>query len=73
MGKRKKYSAEQKAIILREHLENNVSVSQLSEKYEVNPKDIYVWKKKRERIYSANKMSSTLAYLSAFGGQILSM
>ncbi|HHD92330.1 MAG TPA: transposase [Candidatus Portnoybacteria bacterium] len=46
MRKRKKYSGEQKAIILRELLENNIQVSQLAEKYGVNPIDIYNWKKK---------------------------
>jgi transposase-like protein len=46
MRKKKKYSSEQKIIILRELLENDISVSQLSEKYGVNPADIYNWKKK---------------------------
>jgi len=46
MKKRKKYSGEQKAIILRELLENNLQVSHLAEMYEVNPIDIYNWKKK---------------------------
>jgi transposase-like protein len=41
MRKKKKYSSEQKIIILRELLENDISVSQLSEKYSVNPVDIY--------------------------------
>lgn len=31
---------------LREFLENNTSISQLDEKYEVRPNDIYNWKKK---------------------------
>ncbi|MFZ1320484.1 MAG: transposase [Ignavibacteria bacterium] len=46
MSKRKHLSAEQKVIILREHLDNNVSVSVLSEKYNIHPNDIYNWKKK---------------------------
>jgi transposase-like protein len=46
MRKRKKYSGEQKAIILRELLENEIPVSHLAEKYGVNPIDIYNWKKK---------------------------
>ncbi len=46
MRKKKKYTAEQKVIILRELLENNMSVSQLAEKYDVKPVDIYNWKKK---------------------------
>jgi len=43
---RKHYSPEQKVIILRELLENNVPISQLAEKYEVHTNDIYNWKKK---------------------------
>ncbi|MCF8296960.1 MAG: transposase, partial [Saprospiraceae bacterium] len=46
MKQRKRYSGEQKAIILRELLENNVPISELSEKYSVRPNDIYNWKKK---------------------------
>lgn len=43
---RKIYSPEQKVIIVRELLENNVPISQLAEKYQVHPNDIYNWKKK---------------------------
>ncbi len=46
MVERKHYSGEQKTIILRELLENNVPISQLCEKYEVRANDIYNWKKK---------------------------
>jgi transposase-like protein len=46
MKPRKYYTAEQKVIILRELLDNNVPISQLAEKYEVHPNDIYNWKKK---------------------------
>lgn len=46
MKERKRYSAEQKVMILREFLENNTSISQIAEKYEVRPNDIYNWKKK---------------------------
>lgn len=35
-----------KKLILRELLENNLQVSQLAEKYDVNLIDIYNWKKK---------------------------
>ncbi|MCL4547307.1 MAG: transposase [Bacteroidetes bacterium] len=41
MQQRKHYTAEQKVMILRELLENNVPISQLAEKYEVRPYDIY--------------------------------
>lgn len=46
MRQRKHYTAEQKVIILRELLENNIPISQLAEKYDVHPNDIYNWKKK---------------------------
>lgn len=46
MKERKRYNPEQKVLILRELLENNVPVSQLAEKYGVHPNDIYNWKKK---------------------------
>ena len=46
MKQRKHYLPEQKVIILRELLENNVPISQLAEKYEVHTNDIYNWKKK---------------------------
>lgn len=46
MKQRKQYTAEQKVIILRELLENNVPISQIAEKYQVRPNDNYNWKKK---------------------------
>ena len=46
MQQRKHYTAEQKVMILRELLDNNVPISQLAEKYQVRPNDIYNWKKK---------------------------
>jgi len=46
MKERKHYSPEQKVVIVRELLENNVPISQLAEKYQVHPNDIYNWKKK---------------------------
>lgn len=42
---RKRYSAEDKVRILREHLDNNVSVSELAEKYDLHPSMIRNWKK----------------------------
>ena len=42
---RRKIRAEEKVIILRELLENNRSISELSEQYRVNPNLIYRWKK----------------------------
>ena len=42
---RKRYSPEDKVRILREHLDNNVSVSELAEKYNLHPSMIRNWKK----------------------------
>lgn len=46
MKEKKRYTAEQKVIILRELLENNTPISQVAEKYHVHINDIYNWKKK---------------------------
>ena len=46
MSKRKHLTPQQKVIILRELLENQVPISQLSEKYQIHTNDIYNWKKK---------------------------
>jgi transposase-like protein len=46
MRERKYYSPEQKVIIVRELLENNVPISQIAEKYQVHVNDIYNWKKR---------------------------
>lgn len=43
---RRRFSPEQKVMIIRELLENNVPISQLAEKYQLHPNDIYNWKKK---------------------------
>ncbi len=46
MRERKHYSPEQKVLILRELLENDIPISQLAEKYQVHVNDIYNWKKR---------------------------
>lgn len=46
MSEKKRYTAEQKIIILRELLENNIPISQVAEKFNVHVNDIYNWKKK---------------------------
>ncbi|HMQ68234.1 MAG TPA: transposase [Ignavibacteria bacterium] len=46
MSEKKRYTAEQKVIILRELLENNTPISHVAEKYNVHVNDIYNWKKK---------------------------
>ena len=45
MKTKKVYTAEQKANIIREHLEDNVPISELSEKYKILPNVLYNWKK----------------------------
>jgi len=45
MQERKRLTAEQKAQILRELLDNQESMSVLSEKYHIHPNDVYRWKK----------------------------
>ena len=42
---KKRFTAEKKVEILREFLENRVSVSDLAEKYGVHPNSIHQWKK----------------------------
>lgn len=44
-GTRKHYSASRKIEILREHLENGISVSELSRRYGIRPNMIHRWKK----------------------------
>lgn len=45
MSKRKRYSAQQKVKILREHLENQIPISELCERYQLHPNLFYNWKK----------------------------
>ena len=42
---RKRYSAENKVSILREHLEKNISIADICEKYRIHPNQLYRWKK----------------------------
>jgi len=42
---RKNYSPEEKVKILREHYENNIPVSEICDKYSLNPVLFYRWKK----------------------------
>jgi transposase-like protein len=42
---RKIFSAEQKVAILKEHLEKQISVADICEKYRVHPNQFYKWKK----------------------------
>lgn len=45
MNQRKHISSEQKVMIIREHLENRVSLSDLAERYHVHVNLLYRWKK----------------------------
>jgi len=45
MGKRKRYTPEEKAKILREILEDGKTISEVAEKYEVHPNCIFNWRK----------------------------
>lgn len=45
MSKRRRFTAEAKVQILREHLENNVSISDLAKKHDIHPVVIHRWKK----------------------------
>lgn len=42
---RKRYSPENKVSILREHLEKNISIADICEKYRIHPNQLYRWKK----------------------------
>lgn len=46
MRTKKHHSAEQKVLILRELLENDIPISRLAQKHGVHVNDIYNWKKK---------------------------
>ena len=45
MNTKKRYSSIQKVEMLREHLDNRISISDLSDRFNVSPAMIYYWKK----------------------------
>jgi transposase len=45
MGKRKRYTAEEKVKILREVLEDGKPISQVAERYALHPNSIFKWRK----------------------------
>ena len=45
MNTKKRYSPIQKVEMLREHLDNHVAISNLSDRFKVSPAMIYYWKK----------------------------
>jgi len=44
-GKRQRFSPERKVEILREHLKNKMSISELCQKYGLHPNPFYRWEK----------------------------
>jgi len=42
---RTRYSAENKVSILREHLEKNISIADICDKYRIHPNQLYRWRK----------------------------
>ena len=46
MFQKRMLSTQQKALILREFLENQTPISQLAERHNIHVNDIYNWKKK---------------------------
>lgn len=44
-SKRRRFSPEQKVLILREHFKNKVGVAELCRKYDINPNLFYRWEK----------------------------
>jgi transposase len=45
MRTKKRYSNEEKVMIVREYVDKNIPVSDLADKYNVHPNAIYKWKK----------------------------
>jgi transposase-like protein len=45
LAMRRRLSPEEKVAILREHLEKNVAVPDICEKYRIHPNQFYKWKK----------------------------
>jgi transposase-like protein len=43
--RRRRYSPEKKVNIIREHLEKNISIPDICEKYSIHPNQFYRWKK----------------------------
>jgi len=44
-SEKRKFTAEFKVQVLREHLENQISVAKICEQYNINPNLFYLWKK----------------------------
>jgi transposase len=61
-GSRKHYSSIQKVEILREHMENGVSLSDLARRYNIHPNMIHRWKKQlfenAQEVFSQKHKSS---------------
>ena len=48
MAKRKQFTPEQKVKILKEHLSEHKQVSNICDRYEINPVIFYRWQKQEE-------------------------
>lgn len=58
MTKRKHYTSEERTKILRDLIDNNQTISAVSEKYGVNPMNIFRWKKDLFESASDNQSTS---------------
>jgi transposase-like protein len=54
MTKKKHYSQSEKTMILREHIEEHVPISEIAEKYGIHINSIYTWKKNMYEVASGN-------------------
>lgn len=45
MGKRRRFTPEKKVELLREHLKNGISLSEICEEYGIHPNVFYRWEK----------------------------
>lgn len=63
MEQKKRMNAQEKMMILRELLENKVSIGELAEKYGLHPNVIYSWKKilfeKGEELFSEQRQKKS--------------
>ena len=69
MKTKKRYTSDEKTIILREHLENQVPISELAERYGIHPNAIYLWKKKMFESASENISKSSKKQSKRYSAQ----
>jgi len=61
---RRHYSPEQKVAIIREHLEKNIPVPDICEKFRIHPNQFYRWKKE---LFEGAVETFTKKYSKKFG------